>query len=97
MGNGIAFLHTLRRHPEQVVRPFMVLGRSPRGVAFEAMNRKPTHLFFVLGLKYQELHLPWLAKLARMLARPKAVRELLAAPDGEAIYRVLAEAERRLG
>src|SRR5262245_41591927 len=28
IGNGLAFLHTLRRHPEQVVKPFMVLGRS---------------------------------------------------------------------
>ena len=35
-GNGIAFLHTLHRHPDQVVRPFMVLGRSRQGVDFAA-------------------------------------------------------------
>src|SRR6185295_17161793 len=52
MGSGIAFLHTLRRNPEQVVRPFMVLGRSPAGVDFDALDGGLTHLFFVLGLKY---------------------------------------------
>lgn len=95
-GNGTAFLHTLRRHPEQVTRPFMVLGRSHEGVDFDALDGKPTHLFFVLGLRYDELHLPWLHKLVQMLAREGAVEELLAAEDAEAIYAVLSEAERRL-
>ncbi len=96
MGNGIAFLHTLRRNPEQVVRPFMVLGRSRRGVDFDALDGEPTHLFFVLGLKYEELYLPWLHKLSQMFARPEAVRALLDAPDADSIYRAVAEAERRL-
>lgn len=95
-GNGIAFLHTLQRNPEQVVRPFMVLGRSRGGVDFDALDGRLTHLFFVLGLKYNELHLPWLTKLSQMLAGPEAVQALLAAPDAEAIYAVLSEAERKL-
>lgn len=96
LGNGIAFLHTLRRHPEQVVRPFMVLGRSRAGIDFDALDGKPTHLFFVLGLKFAGLHLPWLNKLARMFARPLAVEKVLSAPGARAVYRVLAEAERQL-
>ena len=96
MGNGIAFLHTLRRNPEQVVRPFMVLGRSRRGVDFDALDGEPTHLFFVLGLKYEELYLPWLHKLSQMFAREEAVRTLLDAPDAESIYMAVAEAERKL-
>lgn len=95
-GNGIAFLHTLHRNPDQVVRPFMVLGRSRQGVDFAALDGGPTHLFFVLGLKYEELHLPWLTKLSHMLARHEAVEALLAAPDGAAVYDLLAEAERKL-
>ncbi len=95
-GNGIAFLHTLQRNPEQVVRPFMILGRSKGGVDFDALDGRPTHLFFVLGLKYSELHLPWLTKLTHMLARREAVEALLVAPDAAAIYEALAEAERRL-
>lgn len=96
VGNGLAFLHTLRRHPDQVVRPFMVLGRSRAGLDFDALDGAPTHLLFVLGLRYQELHLPWLTKLAHMLAAPAAREELLAAPNAEGMYDVLVAAERRL-
>jgi mannitol/fructose-specific phosphotransferase system IIA component len=81
VGNGVAFLHTMYRHPEQVVKPFMVLGRSARGVEFDALDSKPTHLFFVLGLKFYELYLPWLAKL-------------LEAPQAEAIFEVLRTVEK---
>jgi excisionase family DNA binding protein len=96
-GNGVAFMHTLHRHPEHVVRPFMVLGRSRAGIDFDALDGKPTHLFFVLGLKFQELHLPWLAKLWRMCARADAIQALMDAPTVEAIFDALANAERSLG
>ncbi len=96
VGNGIAFLHTLRRNPEQVVRPFMVLGRSREGVDFDALDGKPTYLFFVLGLKYEELYLPWLYKLSQMLAGEQAVKVLLDAPDAASLYEALFEAERSL-
>lgn len=95
-GNGIAFLHTARRNPDQIVRPFMVLGRSLGGVDFDALDGNLTHLFFVLGLKYDELHLPWLHKLSSMLARPEAVHSVLRAADAAAIFQVLSEAERKL-
>lgn len=96
IGNGLAFLHTLRRNPDQVIQPFMVLGRSREGVDFDALDDKPTHLFFVLGLKYEELHLPWLAKLVQMLAQTEVVPSLLDATDATAIYERLADAERKL-
>jgi excisionase family DNA binding protein len=96
VGNGVAFLHALRRHPEQVTRPFMVLGRSVAGLDFDALDGLPTHLFFTLGLRYQELHLPWLTKLAQMLADGNAKDELLAAPNADRMYDVLVAAERRL-
>jgi len=95
-GNGIAFLHTVRRTPAQVTRPFMILGRSVQGVDFDALDGNPTHLFFVLGLKLVELHLPWLAKLATMFSSRDAVDQVLSAPDPQAIYNVIAESERRL-
>lgn len=96
MGNGIAFLHTLRRNPEQVTRPFMVLGRSREGVDFDSLDGHPTHLFFALGLKFEELYLPWLHKLSQMFAREDAVKAILDAPDSGAIFQAVAEAERKL-
>ena len=96
IGNGLAFLHTLRRHPEQVVKPFMVLGRSLEGVDFDALDGQPTHLFFVLGLKHEELHLPWLSKLVQMMAQANVVPSLLTASDATAIHDRLADAERKI-
>lgn len=90
-GNGMAFMHTLRRNPNQVVQPFMLLGRSQAGVDFDALDGNLTHLFFVLGLKYDELYLPWLHKLSQMVSEA-----VLLAPDAAAIFRVLSEAERKL-
>jgi excisionase family DNA binding protein len=96
IGNGLAFLHTLRRHPEQIAKPFMVLGRSPEGVDFDALDGHPTHLFFVLGLRYDELHLPWLSKLVQLSAQRDVVASLLAASDAATLYDVLLTAERKL-
>lgn len=95
-GSGVAFLHTLHRHPEQVVRPFMVLGRSHTGVDFDSLDGQPTHLFFVLGLKFHELHLPWLAKLSQMCARPEAIQTLMSAATADEIFAALSAAERDL-
>jgi excisionase family DNA binding protein len=95
-GRGIAFLHTIKRNPQQVTRPFMVLGRSKQGVDFDSLDGQPTHLFFVLGLRIQELHLPWLAKLSSMFATRQAVDLVLAARDANAIYEVIAAGEKRL-
>lgn len=96
VGHGIAFPHSMRRNPEQIVRPFMVLGRSRGGVDFDALDGKPTHLFFVLGLKFDELYLPWLHKLSQMFVREEAVAAVLEAPGAEAIYQAVAHAERSL-
>jgi PTS system fructose-specific IIC component len=86
----------MRRNPEQIVRPFMVLGRSREGVDFDALDGKPTHLFFVLGLKFDELYLPWLHKLSQMFVREEAVAAVLDAPGAEAIFEAVAQAERSL-
>jgi excisionase family DNA binding protein len=95
-GNGIAFLHTLRRNPEQVTRPFMVLGRSRSGVDFDALDGGLTHLFFVLGLKFDELYLPWLHKLSQMFADRSAALAIMNALNAKAIFAAVAAAERRL-
>jgi len=75
----------------------MVLGRSHEGLDFDALDGKPTHLFFVLGLKYEALHLPWLTKLVQMLAQADVIAALLQASDVTEIYSVLTDAERKLG
>lgn len=94
--HGCAFLHTPRRMPELVARPFMVMGRSRAGVPFGAADGSPTRIFFLLGLKHERLHLGWISKLSWMLTRPEVVEAVLQAPDRVSIYELLSRAESGL-
>ncbi|HTE52532.1 MAG TPA: PTS sugar transporter subunit IIA [Kofleriaceae bacterium] len=69
MEGGVAFLHTRAREADRISRPFIIAGRSYDGIEFGAPDGKPTYLFFLLGLKYDRLHLPILGRLARIVAR----------------------------
>ena len=83
MEGGVAFLHTRAKDKGKIGRPFMVVGRSWEGIMFGAPDNKPTYLFFLLGLKYDRLHLPILGRLARALRNPATIAKLraLSSPD----------------
>jgi excisionase family DNA binding protein len=83
MEGGVAFLHTRAKDKGKIGRPFMVVGRSWQGIAFGAPDGNPTYLFFLLGLKYDRLHLPILGRLARALRNPATIAKLraLSSPD----------------
>lgn len=79
MEGGIAFLHTRARDARKIKRPFVICGRSYDGIDFGAPDGKPTYLFFLLGLKYDKMHLPILGRLARITMRnPTIVARLRA-------------------
>lgn len=81
MEGGVAFLHTRSRESDRVARPFVVVGRSYNGIDFGAPDGKPTFLFFLLGLKYDKLHLPILGRLARVMRSPTTVAKLRSLPS----------------
>jgi excisionase family DNA binding protein len=83
MEGGVAFLHTRAKDKGKINRPFVVVGRSWEGIAFNAPDGHPTYLFFLLGLKYDRLHLPILGRLARALRNPTTIAKLrsLSSPD----------------
>jgi len=83
MEGGVAFLHTRAKDKGKIARPFIVVGRSWEGIAFGAADAQPTYLFFLLGLKYDRLHLPILGRLARALRNPATIAKLrsLSSPD----------------
>jgi len=82
MEGGVAFLHTRAQDKGKIVRPFVVVGRSYHGIDFGAPDGRPTYLFFLLGLKYDRLHLPILGRLARVMRNPATVAKLRALPSG---------------
>lgn len=83
MEGGVAFLHTRAKDKGKIARPFMIVGRSWSGIPFGAVDGNPTYLFFLLGLKYDRLHLPILGRLARALRNPATIAKLrsLSSPD----------------
>lgn len=83
MEGGVAFLHTRAKDKGKIGRPFMIVGRSWEGIAFGAPDGQPTYLFFLLGLKYDRLHLPILGRLARALRNPATIAKLrsMSSPD----------------
>src|SRR5262245_38501038 len=83
MEGGVAFLHTRAKDKGKIGRPFVVVGRSWEGIQFGAPDGNPTYLFFLLGLKYDRLHLPILGRLARALRNPATIAKLraLSSPD----------------
>ncbi|HEY3355268.1 MAG TPA: PTS sugar transporter subunit IIA [Polyangia bacterium] len=92
---GVAFLHTRARNARKIARPFIVCGRSYHGVDFGAEDGKPTYLFFLLGLKYDRLHLPILGRLARVLRDPAIVTKLRAAPTAGRIHDLLMQEDHK--
>jgi excisionase family DNA binding protein len=83
MEGGVAFLHTRAKDKGKIGRPFVVVGRSWEGIGFGSPDGNPTYLFFLLGLKYDRLHLPILGRLARALRNPATIAKLrsLSSPD----------------
>jgi PTS system nitrogen regulatory IIA component len=83
MEGGVAFLHTRAKDKGKIGRPFVVVGRSWEGIQFGAPDDNATYLFFLLGLKYDRLHLPILGRLARALRNPATIAKLraLSSPD----------------
>jgi PTS system nitrogen regulatory IIA component len=76
MEGGVAFLHTRAKDKGKIVRPFLIVGRSWSGIPFGAVDGRPTYLFFLMGLKYDRLHLPILGRLARALRNPTTIAKL---------------------
>jgi hypothetical protein len=83
MEGGVAFLHTRAKDKGKIVRPFLIDGRSWEGIEFGAPDGRRTFLFFLMGLKYDTLHLPILGRLARALRNPQTIAKLraLSSPD----------------
>jgi excisionase family DNA binding protein len=89
MEGGVAFLHTRAKDKGKIARPFIVVGRSWEGIQFGAPDGGPTFLFFLLGLKYDRLHLPILGRLARALRNPATIARLRALPSPDQLRALL--------
>lgn len=90
IGDNIAIPHG--KLP-QLTHLLLAFGRSLKGVDFDSMDGKPSHLFFLLlaPVNSAGLHLKALAKISRMLMSQTFRDNLMQAADAEEILRLLAE------
>lgn len=90
IGDNIAIPHG--KLP-QISQMLLAFGRSLKGVDFDSMDGKPSHIFFLLlaPTNSSGLHLKALAKISRMLMSQAFRDSLIKSSGAEEIYRLIAE------
>jgi len=88
IGGGIAIPHGKLGTLKSLL---MAFGRSRKGVEFDAMDGKPTHLFFLLLAPEDSTgaHLKMLARISRSLKNSLFRERLMTAADGRELYMVI--------
>ena len=94
IGEGVAIPHGKLGGLTQLLASF---GVSRGGVDFEAIDGKPTHLFFALVAPENSagVHLKALARISRLFKNPRFRQSILEASSAEEIHRLIAEEDAR--
>lgn len=92
IGNGIGIPHgKLKNLPKLILG----VGLSRKGVNFDAMDKKPTHIFFLLLTpdNSTDLHLKLLARISKILKENSFKEKLLAARDNDEVMRLIQDVD----
>jgi nitrogen PTS system EIIA component len=94
VGDGIAIPHGKLAGLQGLLAAF---GRSRAGIDFQAIDGKPTHLFFVLFAPENSagIHLKALARISRLFKTPSFRAAVVEAPDAAAIHRQIADEDAK--
>jgi len=94
-GCGVAVPHAKIKGIDAIAVAF---GRSKKGVDFHSMDGKPVHLFFLIAAPENStvVHLKILAGISRLLKDNGFREKLIRASNGEDIYRMIEEEEKRI-
>lgn len=88
IGGGIAIPHGKLNAIDNLLLTF---GRSRKGIDFDAMDGRPTHIFFMLITPegFTGLHLKILARISRLLKDGSFKERLMAAATRDDLYQVI--------
>ena len=94
IGDGIAIPHGKMKGIKELVTSF---GRSIKGVNFESIDNKPTHLFFLLVAPENSagIHLKALARISRLLKDPSFRNRLMEAKDRQDLFGIITEEDEK--
>ncbi len=90
IGGGIGIPHGKLKQLESLALGF---GLSRKGVDFESMDNKPTHIFFLLVTPENStgLHLKMLARISKILKHDQFKEKLLNASNTDEIFSIIKE------
>lgn len=92
IGGGVGIPHGKLKNLDDIVLGF---GRSRKGMDFESMDGKPTHIFFLLVTPENStgLHLKMLARISRLLKDESFKERLISASSRDEIFTIIQEAD----
>jgi nitrogen PTS system EIIA component len=92
IGDGVAIPHGKIPELDELIVAF---GRSPEGIAYDSLDGKPAHLFFLLLAPENSsgYHLKVLAKISKMLKIANFRKMLLKAKSQREIYKIIIDQE----
>jgi PTS system nitrogen regulatory IIA component len=95
IGDGIAIPHGKLKDLKKLVASF---GKSKKGVNFESIDGKPTHIFFLLMAPENTagIHLKALARISRLLKDKKFRENLMEAKTPDDVYKIIKEEDDKL-
>jgi len=90
IGGGIGIPHGKLKQLESLAIGF---GLSRKGVDFESMDNRPTHIFFLLVTPENStgLHLKMLARISKILKHDPFKEKLLNAANSDEIFSIIKE------
>jgi PTS system nitrogen regulatory IIA component len=93
IGNGIGIPHGKLKSMDRLLLGF---GLSRQGVDFDAMDHRPTHIFFLLVTPENStgLHLKLLARISRLLKDESFKQHLMRAANREEILAAIQERDQ---
>jgi len=95
IGDGVAIPHGKMKGISNIL---CVFGKSKNGVDFDAVDRKPVHIFFLLLAPEDlaTLHLKTLSRISKLLRDPSFKKRLMDLNDSRDIYDNIIEEDRKI-
>ncbi len=89
IGKSVALLHPRHLHPSKIKKPSIILGRSKKEIDFDAMDKKPVNIFFMLLLHDDIQHLFSISYISKLLMNEKIINIVKTAKTKEEIFNSL--------
>ncbi len=88
IGENVAIPHAKSKEVEHITTLF---ARSPEGLDFESLDKKPVHFIclVIAPINSTGLHLKALARISRLLKNPQLREAIINTSDQEEIYSIL--------